>query len=165
MSLDRVARTVVLGSSALALSAGAIGCSAFREQWPTQRMAREYKPTPQGPVTYAPDVEQGPYNAAALDGLPGGVQASFRRDHPDAAVTAVTQVPSGAGLMLYRIGYVEDGSAGSTTYRAGGHALGADAGPTASQPDLTGRPKAKYAPRPATQPTAAEQVTRNDAAD
>jgi len=149
MCLGRVFCASVLA----AITLSSIGCGV-REQWPTRRFAREYKPTDEGPVVYAPDVQQSTYNRTALSGLPAHVQVSFRHEHPDAAVTHVEQVPTGAGLMLYRVAYMEDGAAGSAMYRAGGSELNpSNSGPTIIRGDLTGRPPAKYGP--STQPTQA----------
>jgi hypothetical protein len=151
MNLGRVASIIILGSSAAAMVVGAAGCSAFREQWPSRRLARDYKPRPEQPAYYAPEVDQASYNAAAMNGLPLGVQSAFRSEHPDAAVTAVSPMPSGAGLTLYRVAFVEDGVASAATYRAGGRDV-LD-GPTTiiRQRDDSGRPAAKFAP--STQPT------------
>jgi hypothetical protein len=121
---------------------------------PSRRLAREYKPTDEGPVVFAPDVQQNTYNRMAMRSLPSQVQVSFRREHPDAAITNVEQIPTGAGLMLYRVAYMEDGAAGSATYRAGGRELNAPGpGYTIIRGDITGRPPAKFAP--STQPTQA----------
>jgi len=148
MSLGRVA-PVVFGSVLLAMAFSSLGCNVRRE-WPTRQFAREHKPTDEGPVTFAPDVTQAGYNRMALDGLPSMVQVMFRRDHPEAAVTAVEQVPTGTGVMLYRVAYLEDGTAGSSMYRAGGRDMSAPT-PSIIRHDDSGRPPAKYAP--STQPT------------
>jgi hypothetical protein len=151
MSLGRVARPVVFGSFAAAMVVGVAGCSAFREQWPSRRLAREYKPRPEQPAYYAPEVDQTTYNAAALNGLPLGVQSAFRSEHPDAAVTAVNPMPSGAGLTIYRVAFVEDGAASAATYRAGGRDVQSGSTSIIRQHDDSGRPAAKFAP--ATQPS------------
>jgi hypothetical protein len=104
------------------------------------------RPTPEGPVTFAPDVEQGTYTDVALDGLPAMVQVNFHRDHPDAAITAVEQVPTGAGLMLYRVAYMDDGVAGCATYRAGGREMNPPGSEYIIRRDDSGRPAAKYSP-------------------
>jgi hypothetical protein len=86
MSLGRVFCVSVLA----AITLSSIGCGV-REQWPTRRFAREYKPTDEGPVVFAPDVQQSTYNRTAMSGLPAHVQVTFpprasrRRDHPSRA--------------------------------------------------------------------------------
>jgi hypothetical protein len=150
VSRARVLRGVVFGSLGVALAHAAGGCGVWQQR-PSQRFARPYQPTPQGPVQFAPDVDQADLNGVALDGLPAGVQGAFRHDHPDAAVTAVRQVPTGTGVMLYRVAYLEDGVSGATTYRAGG----GDTTPPGMmiRRDDSGRPPAQYAP--STQPVQA----------
>ncbi len=95
----------------------------------------------------APEVESDPFTSVATDGLPAGVQASFQQEHPSAQITNVQRIPSGTGPMLYRVSYLQDGAAGSTSYRS----TGTDMAPPAEivfRPDDSGRPRAKYAPRP-----------------
>jgi hypothetical protein len=148
MNLGRTLRWTGSGSLLLAIAFAAAGCGASREM-PAKQFARVHKPTDRGPTVYAPDVEQAQYNMQALEGLPIGVQASFGREHPGAAITRVEQIPTGTGLMLYRIAYLDDGVAGATTYRASGSDM---APPPAIiiRGDDFGRPRARYAP--STQP-------------
>ena len=160
MSLDgfpraRALRGVSAVAAGVALLFGAVGCGAWQQR-PSQRLAREYKPTPQGPVQFAPEASQAGVNTVALDGLPAGVQGAFRSEHPDAAVTAVSQVPTGTGLMLYRVAFLEDGVSGASTYHAGGRETGTAGTATIIRRDDSGRPPAQYAPAaPSTQPTQA----------
>lgn len=163
MSRGRVTRLAVFAASAVALAWGSVGCSSFRQEWPTRRMAKEHKPTDEGPITFAPDAEQDVVTSKAVDGLPAGVQSAFRHDHPGVAVTSVKQIPNGSGLMLYRIAYLDEGVASSATYRAGGKDFSPAGEPGyVVRPDDTGRPAAKFAPAggPATQPVADSQLIR-----
>ena len=155
MSLGRVSRVlhgVVFGSLGAALAVGTAGCGAWQQR-PSQRFAREPKPTPQGPAQFAPEVDQASPNGVALDGLPAGVQGAFRHEHPDAAVTAVQQVPTGTGVLLYRVAFLEDGTSGAATYHSGGTEMTPPGTGTIIRRDDSGRPPAQYAP--ATQPAQA----------
>jgi hypothetical protein len=95
----------------------------------------------------APAVERSAFASPQLEGLPAGVQAAFASEHANAEILKVQTVPSGTGPMIYRISYVEDGEPGLATYTSGGK----DTAPPPSvvyRPDDSGRPRAKYAPRP-----------------
>jgi hypothetical protein len=149
----RVLRGVVVGALAATAAGVAGGCGVWQQR-PSARFARPYKPTPQGPVQFAPDVDQTEPNGVALDGLPASVQGAFRQEHPDAAVTAVQQVQTGTGVMLYRVAFLEDGTAGRSTYHAGGREMSPAGTGTIIRRDDSGRPRAQYAP--STQPVQAE---------
>ena len=151
MGFGRVARVGVYGTFGVALLAAAAGsssgCGRIRNEWPDRRFAREYVPPAPRPDVVAPEVDRTAFASPHLQGLPVGVQASFAKEHPSAEVTKVDAIPSGTGPMLYRISYVEDGSAGMATYTSGGR----DTAPPPSvvyRPDDSGRPRAKFAPRP-----------------
>lgn len=147
MGVSRLARVGVLGICSATLLAGLTGCSRVREQMPARRLAREYPPSATRPAIEPPVAEAGAFTSSRLAGLPLGVQASFREEHPDAQVTSVATVPSGTGPLLYRITYLEDGVPGVVTYQSSGRDL-APPPEVVIRPDDTGRPKAKYAPVP-----------------
>jgi hypothetical protein len=145
MGFGRVARIGVYGTCCVALVAGSVGCSKLREQWPSRRLAREYTPPVERPVVTAPAVERDAFVSSRLEGLPVGVQTAFVREHPAAEIMSVESVPSGAGPMLYRISYVDQGRPGTASYTSGGR----DTAPpqeVVQRPDDSGRPKAKFAP-------------------
>lgn len=147
MGVGRIARVGVFGSCCIALVAVSFGCTKFREQWPSRRLAREYTPPATRPIVMAPAVDRTAFASPQLEGLPGGVQAAFVRQHRAAEIRKVETLASGTGPLLYRISYVEDGTAGMATYTSGG----ADTTPPSAvvyRQDDSGRPKAKYAPRP-----------------
>jgi hypothetical protein len=153
MNLSRTLGWLGSGALLVAVAFAAAGCSNAKGQWPDSRLKKQHIPTDRGPIAYAPDVEQAQYNMQAMNGLPAGVQASFLRDHPDAAITSVQQVPSGTGLMFYRVAYLEDGLGGVMMYRSSGVDL--DPPPTIiRRGDDYGRPPVKYAP--STQPAQAK---------
>ncbi|MDB5295733.1 MAG: hypothetical protein JWO31_1716 [Phycisphaerales bacterium] len=147
--VDRLARVGVFGAvlAVGTMAATSAGCSRWREQSPSGRLARQYTPPATRPSADAPVVGQTAFASSQLEGLPAGVRTAFAAEHPSAAVTKVSPLPSGSGPMLYRISYLEDGVGGSGTYTAAGR----DPSPAAAvviRPDDGGRPKAKYAPKP-----------------
>ncbi|QOV88794.1 hypothetical protein [Humisphaera borealis] len=147
MRFSRLARVGVLGVCASALVAGSIGCSTFRNEWPSKRMARGYTPPATQPTVMAPVAEADAFTYPAIDHLPAGVQASFTRDNPSSPIVAVEQVPSGSGPMLYRVTSLQDGTPVVSSYRS----TGADLHPpeiVVIRPNDSDRPKAKYAPKP-----------------
>lgn len=145
MRSSRLVRVALLGLCAGVVVSGTVGCSAFRKEWPSRRMAREYTPAAPRPDVTAPAVEGDQFVHPRLNTLPAGVQASIVRDNPDAQIVSVEQVPSGTGPMMYRVTALQGGVPVVSNYRS----TGADLSPAeviVYRPnDYTGRAKAKYA--------------------
>jgi hypothetical protein len=62
-------------------------------------------------------------NLARLEYTPPEVQRSFLRTFPDAAITNVELQPTGTGLTLYKIVYINRGQAGNVVYHSDGTIL------------------------------------------
>jgi hypothetical protein len=60
------------------------------------------------------------------DDLPPTVRTAFRRDHPDAAVTDITPLSAETGAPLYRVTFIDSGTAGDATYYMNGQRLTSD---------------------------------------
>jgi hypothetical protein len=149
MGFGRVARVGVFGTFCAALAAGgSVGCGGpVSREWPSRRLAREYEPPVGRPDVMAPAVEAGAFTSPRLEGLPVGVQAAFAKEHPSAEVTKVDAVPSGTGPLLYRISFVEDGSAGRATYTSAGRDAAAPPA-VVYRPDDRRPPEAEVRPAP-----------------
>jgi hypothetical protein len=57
------------------------------------------------------------------DVLPPEVSSVFRRDHPNAGITGVTQSSAETGQPLYRVTFIDNGQAGAATYFHNGQRL------------------------------------------
>src|SRR5687768_1030055 len=62
-------------------------------------------------------------NLARLEIAPPEVQRSFLRKFPNAAITDVQLQPTGTGLTLYKIVYIDRGKAGNVVYNSDGTIL------------------------------------------
>jgi hypothetical protein len=62
-------------------------------------------------------------NLARLEIAPPEVQRSFLRTFPDAAITDVQLQPTGTGLTLYKIVYINRGQPGNVVYHSDGTIL------------------------------------------
>lgn len=64
-----------------------------------------------------------PASRVTADDLPPAVRTAFRRDHPDAAITNLTQFSAETGAPLYRVTFIDNHTAGSATYYINGQHL------------------------------------------
>lgn len=64
----------------------------------------------------------GPSRATVAD-LPSDVRNSFRRDYPNAGITAITPGNAETGTPIYRVTFIDNGSPGSATYFMSGERL------------------------------------------
>ena len=62
-------------------------------------------------------------NLVRLELAPPAVQRSFLRTFPDAAITDVQLQPTGTGLTLYKIVYIDRGRPGNVVYHSDGTIL------------------------------------------
>jgi hypothetical protein len=62
-------------------------------------------------------------NLARLENAPPEVQRSFMRTFPDAAITDLQLQPTGTGLTLYKIVYINHGQPGNVVYHFDGTML------------------------------------------
>ena len=57
------------------------------------------------------------------DDLPPAVRTAFRRDYPDAAITAITPMSAETGSPLFKVTFMDNGTAGSATYYMNGQRI------------------------------------------
>jgi hypothetical protein len=62
-------------------------------------------------------------NLTWLERTPPEVQRSFLRTFPDAAITDVQLQPTGTGLILYKVVYINRGQPGNVVYHSDGTIL------------------------------------------
>jgi hypothetical protein len=64
-----------------------------------------------------------PASRLTSEDLPPAVRVAFRRDHPDASITALTPMSTESGSPLFKVTYIENRTAGSATYYMNGQRL------------------------------------------
>jgi len=136
------------------LFAGLAGCQAIHY---SDKMLNA--PGERASATDAPYVSNELANSAQLRAVPLQIQHAFALDYGGAAVTSVQMLPTGAGGMFYKIGYIENGAAGQAIYHADGSIAAAEQGvvviPEASEVPIAPLPaEPVISPEPATQPVA-----------
>jgi hypothetical protein len=57
------------------------------------------------------------------DDLPPAVRVAFRRDYPDAAITAITPMSAETGSPLFKVSFIDNRTAGSATYYMNGQRI------------------------------------------
>lgn len=64
-----------------------------------------------------------PATRVTPDDLPPAVRVAFRRDFPDAAITAITPMSAESGSPLFKVTFIDNRAAGSATYYMNGQRL------------------------------------------